>query len=102
MVPEAEDREARGLAEQIRRDADSGARPSPSDVESLATLVESHSKEVADVLRRLKENDPGISVQDMFDMQMVMNHLSQLSEVSAGVASAANTAITSMTRNIKS
>lgn len=41
-------------------------------------------------------------VADMFAMQMLMNHLSQLSEMSTSVVSAANSAISSMARNIKS
>lgn len=42
-----------------------------------------------------------ISIGDMFEMQMLMNHLSQLSEMATNVVSAANTAIMSMARNVK-
>lgn len=42
-----------------------------------------------------------ISIGDMFDMQMIMNRLSQLSEMSTSVVNAANTAINSMARNVK-
>ncbi len=42
-----------------------------------------------------------ISVGDMFEMQMLMNHLSQLSEMATNVVSAANSAIMSMARNVK-
>lgn len=42
-----------------------------------------------------------ISIGDMFEMQMLMNHLSQLSEMSTNVVSAANSAIMSMARNVK-
>jgi len=42
-----------------------------------------------------------ISIGDMFEMQMLMNHLSQLSEMSTNVVSAAQTAIMSMARNVK-
>lgn len=42
-----------------------------------------------------------ISIGDMFEMQMLMNHLSQLSEMATNVVSAANSAIMSMARNVK-
>lgn len=42
-----------------------------------------------------------ISIGDMFEMQMLMNHLSQLSEMVTNVVSAANSAIMSMARNVK-
>jgi len=43
-----------------------------------------------------------INITDMFEMQMLMNKLSQLSEMSTSVISAANSAISSMARNVKS
>jgi len=42
-----------------------------------------------------------ISIGDMFEMQMLMNHLSQLSEMSSSVVSASNNAIGGMARNMK-
>lgn len=42
-----------------------------------------------------------ISIGDMFEMQMLMNHLSQLSEMATNVVAAANSAIMSMARNVK-
>lgn len=52
-------------------------------------------------LEILKARRSSISIADMFDMQMLMNHLSQLSEMSTSVVSASNTAISSMARNVK-
>lgn len=43
-----------------------------------------------------------IAVSDMFALQMQMNKLSQMSEMSQGIVSATNSAISSMARNIKS
>ena len=60
---------------------------------------------IADVqakLGLLKQKGERISILDMFEMQMLMNHLSQLSEMSTSVVSASNSAIASMTRNVKS
>lgn len=52
-------------------------------------------------LAQLKARRSSISIADMFDMQMLMNHLSQLSEMTTSVVSAANSAVSSMARNIK-
>lgn len=42
-----------------------------------------------------------ISIGDMFEMQMLMNHLSQVSEMASNVVAAANSAIMTMARNVK-
>ena len=52
-------------------------------------------------LTEIQNRRSAISIGDMFEMQMLMNHLSQLSEMVTDVVSASNTAIQSMARNIK-
>jgi len=52
-------------------------------------------------LSAIKNNRSSISIGDMFEMQMIMNHLSQLSEMSTSVVSASNSAISRMAQNIK-
>jgi hypothetical protein len=52
-------------------------------------------------LLQIKARRSAVSIGDMFEMQMLMNHLSQLSEMSSDVISAANSAIMSMARNVK-
>ncbi|CDR32949.1 DUF5407 family protein [Criblamydia sequanensis] len=52
-------------------------------------------------LIQIKNRRSSISIGDMFEMQMLMNHLSQLSEMSTSVIAAANSAIMSMARNVK-
>lgn len=52
-------------------------------------------------LSSIKDRRSAISIGDMFEMQMLMNHLSQLSEMSTSVVSASNSAIGSMARNLK-
>lgn len=42
-----------------------------------------------------------ISISDMFQMQMMMNHLSQMSELNASVVTAMNTTMASMARGVK-
>lgn len=78
-----------------------GVAPSDADIEALAALVEPQSREVADALRRFQEQGSSVSIQDMFEMQMLTNHFSQLSEMSSSVVTEANRAISSMTRNFK-
>lgn len=52
-------------------------------------------------LSAIKNNRSSISIGDMFEMQMLMNHLSQLSEMSTSVVSASNAAISRMAQNVK-
>jgi hypothetical protein len=101
-MPDNEDEiQAEMLADKIVSAGERGVAPNATDIDALATLVESESAEVADALRRFKEEGSEVSVQDMFEMQMLMNHFSQLSEMSTSVISA-NNAISSMARNAKS
>ncbi len=52
-------------------------------------------------LDQIKQRRSAISIADMFEMQMLMNHLSQMSEMTTAIVNAANQAITNMARNIK-
>jgi hypothetical protein len=52
-------------------------------------------------LEKIAAQREEINIGDMFEMQMLMNHLSQLSEMSTSIVSASNTAIASMARNVK-
>ena len=52
-------------------------------------------------LSSIQARKSSISIGDMFEMQMLMNHLSQISEMSTSVVSASNSAISSMARNVK-
>ncbi len=73
-----------------------------TNVDELFSRVEEATKQATEKLRQLKTAGDQISIVDMFEMQMLMNHLSQLSEMSTSVVSASNSAISSMARNIKS
>ena len=101
MESTGDDRQAQALADKIVNDGDRGVAPSAADLKSLAGLVEPASREVAEALRRLGEKGSDVSVEDMFEMQMLMNQYSQLSEMSSSVMSSANAAISSMARNVK-
>ena len=52
-------------------------------------------------LTAIKAAGSTISIANMFDMQLIMNRLSQYSEMTSAVVSAANQAISGMARNIK-
>ncbi len=69
-------------------------------VKQLFSIVNDATASVKAKLSRIKDMKSAISIGDMFEMQMLMNHLSQLSEMSAGVVSASNTAINTMASKI--
>lgn len=83
--------------------------PTPGDttgsgfnIGSLVDTLTEATNEVKSQLQEMKAKGSNISIVDMFQMQMKMNRLSQLSEMTTGVVGAANTAIASMARNVKS
>lgn len=71
------------------------------DVGSLFHIVNDATRSAKAKLAEIKSRRSAISIGDMFEMQMLMNHLSQLSEMSTAVVSACNAAITAMARNVK-
>lgn len=71
-------------------------------VDFLKEVVNNATQEVKNKLDKIKNNKSAISIGDMFEMQMLMNHLSQLSEMSTSVVSSMNSSISSMARNVKS
>lgn len=70
-------------------------------VTNLFKAVEASTISAKTKLKQIGERRSAISILDMFEMQMLMNHLSQVSEMSTSVVSAANSAISSMARNVK-
>jgi uncharacterized protein DUF5407 len=56
---------------------------------------------VRDKLSAMGGSKDAVSIGDMLEMQMLMNHFSQLSDMSSNVVSASNNAIGGMARNIK-
>lgn len=67
----------------------------------LLKIVNAATVSAKTKLAQLHARRSSISIADMFDMQMIMNRLSQLSEMSTSVVNAAHTATSSMARNIK-
>lgn len=70
-------------------------------VSALFRLVNEATVSARAKLIEIQNRKSAVSIGDMFEMQMLMNHLSQLSEMATSVVSAANTSIMSMCRNVK-
>ena len=78
-----------------------GGEQDAFDVGELFALVNNATLSAKQKLLQIQERRSAISIGDMFEMQMLMNHLAQLSEMSTAVVSASHTAIASMARNVK-
>ncbi len=71
-------------------------------VKALFTVINNATVSAKTKLSAIQARRSSISIGDMFEMQMLMNHLSQLSEMATSVVSASNSAIADMARNVKS
>jgi hypothetical protein len=70
-------------------------------VQILFQLINDATSSAKTKLLEIQNQRSSISIGDMFEMQMLMNHLAQLSEMATGVVSASNSAIMSMARGVK-
>ena len=70
------------------------------NMEDLVKIVTDATIDVRNKIDDIKSRSSAISIGDMFDVQMLMNHLTQLSEMSTQVVAAANTSIQSMAGKI--
>jgi len=71
------------------------------DIQALLQIVNSSTNATQSHLNAINAQGQNISIGDMFEMQMMMNKLSQLSEMSTAVVNASNSSIQSMARNVK-
>jgi hypothetical protein len=71
-------------------------------IANLTSVVADAATQAQAQLQAMQSNGESISVVDMFQMQMLMNQLSQISEMATNVVSASNSAMMSIARNIKS
>ena len=67
----------------------------------LYSIIADQTDVVNTKLANLKASGETISITDMFEMQMKMNRLSQMSEMATNVVSAASGAISTIARNVK-
>lgn len=77
------------------------AKQSAFYVQELFEVINDATVSARVKIQIIKDRRSAISIGDMFEMQMLMNHLSQLSEMSTSVVAASNSAIMSMARNVK-
>lgn len=70
-------------------------------VDFLISIINDATVSAKNKLQILQARRSAVSIADMFDMQMLMNKLSQLSEATSSVVSAMNTSIMSIARGIK-
>ncbi|MCB1213429.1 MAG: DUF5407 family protein [Chlamydiia bacterium] len=65
-------------------------------MDALIEIVEKTTVSAKRKLEAIRDRKSAISIADMFDMQMLMNHLSQMSEMSTAVVHASNSLIVKM------
>jgi hypothetical protein len=65
-------------------------------VSVLFSAINNASVSAKTKLSAIRGRTSAISIGDMFEMQMLMNHLSQLSDMASSVVSASNTALQKM------
>lgn len=70
-------------------------------VSKLFKIISDATKSAQNKISGISARKSAISIGDMFEMQMLMNHLSQISEMATAVVSASNSAIADMARNVK-
>jgi hypothetical protein len=71
------------------------------ELNEIIEVVENAVERVKAKIEEVAARGEQVSIGDMFDMQMIMNNLAQVSEMSSSVLSAANSTIQSMARNVK-
>jgi hypothetical protein len=67
---------------------------------ALVSAIEDLTATAKSKIAMIRSKGSAMSISDMFDLQMAMNRLSQLSEMSTSVISAMNSTITSMAKNV--
>jgi len=67
---------------------------------ALVSAIEDLTAVAKSKIAMIRSKRSAMSIADMFDLQMAMNRLSQLSEMSTAVISQMNSSIQSMAKNI--
>jgi hypothetical protein len=70
-------------------------------VGGLFGMLDVNTQDVQAKLVEIKARQSAVSIGDMFEMQMLMNHLAQLSEMAGSVVSAMNQSTVSFAQKIK-
>jgi hypothetical protein len=67
---------------------------------ALVSAIEDLTAVAKSKIAMIRSKRSAMSIADMFDLQMAMNRLSQLSEMSTSVISGMNSAINTMAKNV--
>jgi len=67
---------------------------------ALVSAIEDLTAVAKSKIAMIRSKRSSMSIADMFNLQMAMNRLSQLSEMSTSAISAMNTAVSSMAKNV--
>ncbi|MBA3237830.1 MAG: DUF5407 family protein [Parachlamydiaceae bacterium] len=78
-----------------------GGQHAKFQVQELFNIVNTAVLSAKGKLGAISSNRSSINIGDMFEMQMLMNKLSQVSEMATNVVAAGQTAVMSMARNVK-
>lgn len=71
------------------------------ELKDLYKEMDQTAKELQQTIKEIQNANEALSVGDMLEMQLLMDHLSELAATSASVVSAADSTIMSMGRNVK-
>ena len=100
------DHESRAHAAPSHVSAAKAASVNASEGISIGHLIDAIRKGQAAIKGKLAnlppaKDDDEVSIMDIFEMQMLANHFSQITEMSPNVVSASNAAIGGMARNFR-
>lgn len=71
------------------------------NITDLVDIIEEATEFAQGKITDIKNRGSSVSIGDMFEMQILMNHLSQLSEMSTAVMTASHSAIKTMAQNVR-
>lgn len=71
------------------------------DIDVLVDIITTATEQMKQKIDSIKQNQNNISIADVFDGQMLMNHLSQLSEMTTAIVSAAQSAAKTISQNMR-
>jgi|SaaInlStandDraft_3_1057020.scaffolds.fasta_scaffold85551_2 hypothetical protein len=87
--------------EDMVESAGGGGKSTKFSASELIQIIVDETHSAEEKIDTIKAAGSAISIADMFEMQMRMNRLAQMSEMTTAVVSAANGAISGMARNVK-
>lgn len=68
--------------------------------DQLISIIEEATTNAQTKITELQGKDDNIGIADMFEMQILINQLTQLAEMSTSVVAASNSAIRTMAQNV--